>query len=136
MAVTWEILQDRFLRFKPSEDRLDLLLMDMMTSDNYRNLKRLIKILLVLSHGQATVERGFSINKEVENMKGRTLIALRLIANHVNTVDGIEKVSLSKQLLSSCRMARQKYERYLEELKEREKADQVTKKRKSVLDEI
>ena len=37
-----------------------------------------VKLVLVLSHGQVTVERGFSVNKkaEVENLKGHTLIAM------------------------------------------------------------
>ena len=37
-----------------------------------------VKLVLVLSHGQVAVERGFSVNKkaEVENLKGHTLIAM------------------------------------------------------------
>ena len=36
---------------------------------------------MILSHGNANVERGFSVNSEylVENMKNETLIAQRLI---------------------------------------------------------
>ena len=45
------------------------------------NLWELMKIVFVLSHGQASVERGLSVNKEVltGNMKGRTIIALRTV---------------------------------------------------------
>lgn len=41
------------------------------------------KLALVLSHGQASVERGFSINKEliVENPKELSLVAQRLIVD-------------------------------------------------------
>lgn len=40
-----------------------------------------VKLLLLMSHGQATVERGFSVNKEVavENLKERSFIAQRII---------------------------------------------------------
>ena len=40
-----------------------------------------VQVLLVLSHGQATVERGFSINKEVvvENQQLQSLLAQRII---------------------------------------------------------
>ena len=36
---------------------------------------RVVELLLLMSHGQATVERGFSINKEVvvENLSERSL---------------------------------------------------------------
>ena len=37
----------------------------------------MVKLLLLMSHGQATVERGFSVNKEVaaENLTERSFIA-------------------------------------------------------------
>jgi hypothetical protein len=38
-------------------------------------------MLMLLSHGQATVERGFSFKKEImtRNMKERTVVALRAV---------------------------------------------------------
>ena len=47
----------------------------------WADLWELTKNLLLLSHGQASVERGFSINKEisVENMTVQTLISQRVI---------------------------------------------------------
>ena len=67
--------------------------------------------LLLLSHGQASVERGFSISKEisVENMAEQTLITQRVIKDHLNNVGGVTKVSLSKELLASASSARQRY---------------------------
>ena len=37
-----------------------------MNKDQHQKLLEVVKMCLVLSHGQATVERGFSVNKEVE----------------------------------------------------------------------
>ena len=37
-----------------------------MTGENYVAFFDLSKILLLLSHGQASVEWGFSVNKEIE----------------------------------------------------------------------
>ena len=44
-----------------------------------------VKMVLVLSHGQATVERGFSINKEeiVENQHVESLVAQSIIKDHI-----------------------------------------------------
>ena len=42
--------------------------------------------------------RGFSVNKEVEveNLKEHTLVAQRIVCDHVNSVGGVLKVELSK----------------------------------------
>ena len=36
---------------------------------NYKNLAFILKIVLTLSHGQAAVERGFSVNKAVLDVR-------------------------------------------------------------------
>lgn len=67
-----------FQSFIVGESRLDVLLYDSMANvTEWADLWELTKKLLLLSHGQASVERGFSINKEisVENMTEQTLIS-------------------------------------------------------------
>ena len=51
----------------------------------------LVKILLVLLHGQASVERGYSVNKEieVENLREHSLVAQRIICDDVEAVGGV-----------------------------------------------
>ncbi|KAJ8388000.1 hypothetical protein AAFF_G00147910 [Aldrovandia affinis] len=63
-----------------------------------------VRKLLLLSHGQATVERGFSVNKEVEicNMQEDTVIAQCLICDYVTVCVGVLKVPLSKEMLASA----------------------------------
>ena len=129
-----------FADFQPanSTQRLDELMSQYLSTDNFRDLWQLVKLLLVLSHGQATVERGFSVNREVvtDNQKQQNVIAQRIVCNHVERVGGIFKVELSHGLLASCASARQKYHEYLE--KERRQKEQETKnlKRKGELQEI
>ena len=40
-----------------------------------------MQLILILSHGQATVERGFAVNKEVlaPNLQETSLVAMRLV---------------------------------------------------------
>ena len=54
-----------------------------------------------MSHRQATVERGFSVNKEAaaENLAERSFIAQRIIHDHIESVGGLANVQISKQLL-------------------------------------
>jgi len=82
-----------FASFNPSASRLDTLMVTIMSrNDLYSKLWKVVKMLLVLSHGQATVEQGFSINKQVEteNLSEESVVAKRTICDYVTYVGGIE----------------------------------------------
>lgn len=78
------------------------------TRPSFSRVQDVVKILLVLSNGQASVERGFPFNKEltVENQKKRFLVAQRLTADHVRSVRGITRVEITEELLPSAAGAR------------------------------
>ena len=60
----------KFSSFKSGEERLDSFLSEILQMQvEYQDLWLTMQLLLTLSHGQATVERGFSVNKEVLNSK-------------------------------------------------------------------
>lgn len=132
--------KERFAGFNKVHQSVDELFYECMVghTEHYGKLFEVVKILLTLSHGQAAVERGFSINKEVEveNLKQQNLVAQRRVCDHVKNAGSILNVELSKELLFSARMARQKYERYLEAEREKRKTEAERNKRKDVLDEI
>lgn len=69
----------------------------------------MMKCLLILSHGQAAVERGYSVNKDmlVENLKERSLIALRLVQDAMAECAVVE--ALPKDLIQHCKGARMRY---------------------------
>lgn len=80
---------DAFKSFAPKVDSLDSFLHERLSNANeYSALWDMCQYLLIISHGQATVERGFSFNKEAmnTNMKQHTLISRRLIIDHVQRV--------------------------------------------------
>ena len=84
-----------------------------------------MKVLLCLSLDQADVERGFSVNKEVEveNQKERTLVARKLIVDHIRTAGGNIKVPITKEMMSHAKQARQRYRTYLEEQKKKKRQE-------------
>lgn len=94
--------------------------------------------LLLLSHGQAEVERGFSTNKEVEtcNMAEDTVITQRLICDHVKVCGGVAEVPLTKELISYCASARSRYREHLEEERRKKKKEEQSKKRKNIEDDL
>jgi len=52
-------------------------------------LWKVVRMVLTLSHGQASVESGFSINKELltENMEEETIVAQRIVFDAVRLSD-------------------------------------------------
>lgn len=129
-----------FTAFTLSNGRVDLLLhKHIATSTSYTKLWVVVKQLMLLSHGQAAVERGFSVNRQVEadNISGQTIISRRLVCSYVNLVGGILNVDVSnKQLLISCSSACQKYCAHLEDQKKATATDERNRKRKCVEDEV
>lgn len=126
-----------FNAFKHTEDRLDCFLIKYF-EPNYCKLYTIIKKLLILSHGQADVERGFSTNKliEIENMKEETFVAQRVIIDHNKNESHLTKVPISKDLRLSVANARQKYVAHLEEQRKRKVTEVQQKKRKLFLDDL
>jgi len=75
-------------------------------------------MLLVLSHGQATAERGFSMNKQVEteNLYEESVVAKRTIRDYVSYaggLGGIQNVDVTnKNLILAATAARQKVQQF------------------------
>ncbi|GBN14093.1 hypothetical protein AVEN_53901-1 [Araneus ventricosus] len=93
-------------------------------------------MLLLLSHGQATIEKGFSINKklEVENMKELSYVSQRLVCDNINsTGDSIYNIKITNIMCIYVSNARQKYVKYLEDQK---LLSSQNKKRRLTSDEI
>lgn len=119
------------MSFQPLSQRLDVFLHSRLRT-SHPDLLKFCQSALLLSHGQATVERGFSVNKEVEtcNLHEESLEALRLICDKVNVCGGVLNVPLSKELLASAGSSRSQYRLHLEsERKKRESATQELKRK-------
>ena len=73
--------EDSFASFSMQTDRLDSLFVRVAPEKEYPQLWELLRIVFILSHGQADVERGFSINKDVirTNMVEKTIVTHRIV---------------------------------------------------------
>ena len=83
-----------------------------------------MQLILTLSHGQATVERGFSVNKEVlaPNPQETSLVAMRLVHSSMQAAKcKVADFVVNDALLSSCGHARNRYQMYLMERKAEQK---------------
>ena len=81
--------EEKFLSFKASQ-RLDEFFFSIVSLESVsKELASALKLILTLSHGQACVERGFSINNTVllTNMKPNPVIARKTIMDHMQKND-------------------------------------------------
>ena len=97
-----------------------------------------IKIMLVVSHGQASVERGFSQNKQIleTNMQRESLVGKRIVKDFIFSIGGIENFTVTKQLKLDCSKARARYDNYLLAKKTTDAETSRGKKRKLIQEEI
>lgn len=104
----------------------------------YPNLWAFCQRLLLLSHGQASVERGFSINKEIEseNMLEESLVAHRLVYNYITIHGGVTKVALTPDLLKSVMAARSRYRVHLDEQRKKKEREEQGRKRADMEEEL
>jgi len=87
---------------------------------NYPKAWSVCELALLLSHGQASVERGFSVNKELvlENHSEQTLSARRIIKDYIIHVNGVTNVEITRNMVLAAQCARAKYANYLAQQKE------------------
>ncbi|GBM36831.1 hypothetical protein AVEN_82824-1 [Araneus ventricosus] len=110
-------VKKEMLEFKHESERLDVFYSSLMDKNtNYQNFFMFVKNVLIMSLGNAAVERGFSINKAmlIENMQERSVIALRTVYDAVSNSGGLFKVDITKQMKLAARNA---HSYYHEELK-------------------
>ena len=123
----------QFQNFNPIQQRVDTFLHDMSKNEAYSKIWTIAKQLLLLSHGQATVERGFSVNRqiEVENRDEDSYIAQRIVCDHLNAVGGLMQVKIDRDMLAAASGARMKYQAYLDNQKKQKKVEEESRKGKA-----
>ena len=77
-----------FVKLNKISDRVNLFFGKYINTSEYEQMWCVFKLLLCLSHGQASVERGFSVHSDllVENMHEDSLIAQRIVQDHVKSL--------------------------------------------------
>ena len=73
------------IKFLQEDERLDDFYFKKLNVGKYTELSFVIRFILTVSHGQASVERGFNLNSAVlkTNMSPNTIIAKRIIKDHM-----------------------------------------------------
>lgn len=123
--------------FDGQNDRLDNFWMKFLKTNSAvdtSSIKRVLILSLLISHGNANLERGFSVNKEVliDNMGEETIVAQRVVYDFIQAMGGdISKINITKSMLNYVRCSRDRYHETLKRKREaKESEDENEKKRR------
>lgn len=81
-----------------NNERLDTSYSTKLKSETkFKDLYSVIQLILIFSHGNAFVESGFSINKQllVENLQEKSIIAQRLVYDNILLCGGALEIVIS-----------------------------------------
>ena len=101
----------------------------------YQRLWGVVQEMLLLSHGQATVERGFSVERQVERhnlTEGESIVSQRLICDYVRSTGGVANVEITKEFLISVKVARERYQAFLDDKRAAEQQEGAKKRQNEV----
>ena len=130
---------DKFRNFDRNKVRLDDFFFNIIGVQKYDKFAFIIKVILTVSHGQAAIERGFSLNKTIldVNMKKESIVARKIIRDHMLT-NSIQPhtIDINNAMIVSFKAARQKYQLYLEEIASKEKEKETNNRKAIIISEI
>ena len=94
----------------------------------FKELVSVVKLVCILSHGNATVESGFSINSDVlvENLLEKSVVAQSQVCDGIHHSGGVLEVDITKSLIKSVNIS---HSRYQDGLKESRKKRSEAEKR-------
>ncbi|GBM88120.1 hypothetical protein AVEN_87496-1 [Araneus ventricosus] len=103
-SVVKDRYQDEFENFLSDECNLELdnFYYGLLSKEKkWEDLWQVVKLCFRFSQGNASVERGFSVNKAmlVENLKEQSLINQRRTYDGIKSLWGVENVSITKGML-------------------------------------
>ena len=128
----WKLYQVEAVLDSWTELRIDqywskLFAIKLSTGDvKYKILPRVVKACMTLPHGNADLERGFSVNaraltKDKACMDNETLNGIRNIKDHFRTHDiAPHELTVTRRLLESAKSARRNYELRLAQKRQKE----------------
>ena len=112
MDIEIKAIKLESFKFTHPKDRLDDFYYQHASISNYKELSFVVRLVLTLSHGQAAVEGGFSVNNTSvkTNMTPVSIISRRIIKDHLiaNQLK-LHTVHITASLIKSFRSAHQAY---------------------------
>ena len=129
-----------FLEFDKSKGRLDEFFMRYLSGTvRFNNFMLIVKMVLTLSHGQADVEHGFSLNDKllIENMQEQSLILQRIVKDHMlSSSYNPHNIPISRDLMKIVDNSCPLYKIALKEKREQSKKNEKNEKLDNLNEEL
>ena len=109
----------------------DLYVTILSEKPKFKELFSVVKLVCILSHGNATIESGFSINSDVlvENLLEKSVVAQRQVYDGIHHSGGVLKVDITKSMIKSVNISHSRYQEALKESwKKRSEAEKRNRK--------
>ena len=102
------------------DERLDVFYMNHLS--RHIQLRVIVKLLMILSHGNARAESGFSANEQmlVENMSEGSLVARRMVFDGQMNEGAISNVDVNRKMLKFVNNVHSEYVKQLDKQKEQQ----------------
>ena len=124
-------------KFSIIGDRVDTFYARILDSSHTVDLESIVRLVLVLSHGNARVESGFSINDDIllPNMLAETTVTQRIVHDAVQKAGGPTKVAITSELMKMVKNSHRTYTAAKDEKKQKSDArKRVVEKRKATVE--
>ena len=133
-------VMEKMKQFDIIKDRADEFYMNVFSDvPHFPELEEVVKLCVILSHGNARVESGFSINKLIMdvNMKEQSLVVQCIVYEGVMTEGGPIKADINSVMMKSVKQASRRYRLALEEnMQKQTEGEKKREERKRITKEI
>ena len=126
LETQFKMKKYEFVNFSHEIDRLDHFFFHKMNIENYKELAFVVKLVLTLSHGQASIERNFSVGKncEITNMEPESIIGRKCVKDHMlsNNLKP-HNMKIDDQFILDLKAAHSTYEQFLDKKKKQKNSN-------------
>ena len=117
MSQASEECLQMFTSFDWNKERLDVFYHKLIigSKEEFKKIWSVFQIVFILSHGNARVESGFSVNADVlvENLKEESSIAQRRVYDSTVASGGVLNVNITSGMLTYARQSHSSYQECL-----------------------
>lgn len=110
------------------EQTLDVFYSKIFAGDEKQvQLWKVVKMVLIMSHGNASVESGFSVNKEllIENMEEDTIVAQRIVFDAIRVAGmDVTRIDISNKMIGCVRQSHSAYKTAQQLKKDKQSAEE------------
>ena len=125
-------------KFDIHKGRVDEFYSRILNGPSTVDLEVVVRFVLIVSHGNARVESGFSVNGEMllPNMFGETIVAQRFVHEAIQKAGGTTKVEITNEMIKSVKASYKRFNSANEEKKkcQSEAQKKIVEKRKTTME--